>query len=124
MRRILSLDALFVLIITALALTLSTTVGALVSDRLYLAAARNVMGYVGLMLIGRPYIGAQAASVLPVAYAFIAALFGSHVDHYRHTYAWAWPLADASDPISWILAFATLLSGLALALSRPVTQAE
>lgn len=123
-RGMLSLDVLFVLAVTGMALAVSTAMGMLITDRLYLAAGRNSVGYVGLMLVGRRFIGGQAAPVVAVAFAFIAALFGSHVDQYRHTYVWAWPLADATEPLSWCLAVGTLIIGIALALSRPVTQTE
>lgn len=66
------------------------------------AAGRDACGYVGLMLLGRRIAGGQAASLFPAGLALATAAFGG--DPSGRPRWWAWPLADATDERSWLLA--------------------
>lgn len=83
-----------------------------------LEAGRNAVGYVGLTLLARPIVGPRAAALPAIAAAIVAALLGSYADGSARW--WAWPISDARDERSWLLAFATLaLGALVFAVSRP-----
>lgn len=86
---------------------------------LALAAGRNVLGYIGLVLVGRRLIGAHAAALLPAGFAIAVSLFGTGIG--RQTRLWAWPLAGAYDPIGWSSAIILLILGMIVALLYPDT---
>lgn len=79
------------------------------------AAARNALGYVGLMLLGRWLLGSHAASVVPVGWILLIAAFGS--DGAGEPRWWVWPLLPWQDALSWAFSLAIFLTGLALAAS-------
>lgn len=81
------------------------------------ATARNTLGYLGLLLLGRSVTGASSASMLPVAVAFVSMLFG--VTATRDIRIWAWPIASGDDAVSWGLAITCLTAGVLLSLVRP-----
>ncbi|MFN8591679.1 MAG: hypothetical protein U0031_09495 [Thermomicrobiales bacterium] len=83
-----------------------------------LESGRNALGYVGLTLLARPVVGPRAAALPAIAASMVAALLGSHADGTARW--WAWPIADARDERSWLLAFAMLMLGtLVFIFSRP-----
>lgn len=83
-----------------------------------LETGRNAIGYVGLTLLARPVVGPRAAALPAIAASMVAALLGSHADGSARW--WAWPIAEARDERSWLLAFATLgLGAIVFAISRP-----
>ncbi|MBA3946155.1 MAG: hypothetical protein H0X37_16525 [Herpetosiphonaceae bacterium] len=59
--------------LTLLACMLVWTVG---ETDLALAAGRNVLGYIGLTLLGRWILGLHAAALFPAGVAIVSALFG------------------------------------------------
>jgi hypothetical protein len=88
-----------------------------------LEAGRNTAGYLGLTLLARPIVGPRAAAIPAVVASIVAALLGSHADGSARW--WAWPIDDARDEVSWLLAFGLLaLGAVLLALSRPTLRGE
>jgi hypothetical protein len=107
------LDAIYGASVAVVALGLCTLVWIAVGNAwtIYpLEAGRNALGYVGLALLGRVFLGPRAAGLVSVAAAVGAALLGSHADGSARW--WAWPIADARDELSWILAFLSLALGV------------
>lgn len=76
-----------------------------------LGAGRNALGYIGLALLGRALVGPRPAGLFPVVVVIASAVIGSHADGTPRW--WAWPIADASDRLSWIAAALTLALGSA-----------
>lgn len=110
------LDTAYALAVTALALGACGLLWAADVSDTAPAAGRNALGYVGLTLLGRRLVGPHAAPILPVGFVLFTALFGVRPDVERDW--WAWPLADASDSLSWLFAGALLLLGAAVSLLR------
>lgn len=81
-----------------------------------LAAGRNVLGYLGLTLIGSRVAGPMSAAMVPAALIMTTSLFGSHATGYPRW--WAWPIAPFNRPESWLFALALLILGVAVGLIR------
>lgn len=73
-----------------------------------MTAARNVLALTGLQLLCVRLAGARYASVVPVAWLFLAATFGT--TETGGTQVWAWVLAPSSG-ITWLAAVALALIG-------------
>lgn len=110
------LDTAYALAVAALALGACGLLWAADVSDTAPAAGRNALGYVGLTLLGRRLVGPHAAPILPVGFVLLTAMFGVRPDVERDW--WAWPLADASDSLSWLFAGALLLLGAAVSLLR------
>jgi hypothetical protein len=80
-----------------------------------LAAGRNALGYVGLLLIGRRTVGERAAPLVPTGLTLLCAFFAA--DPSGAPRWWAWMLTDASDPRSWALAGTCLVLGATASLT-------
>ena len=82
-------------------------------------AARDLLVYLGLLLLAYPFVGWQVAAVIPAVYLLAVAVAGEGEDIY-HPAAWAWVAADPSDRASWLLTAGVLGLGLlAYVLIRP-----
>lgn len=81
-----------------------------------LAAGRNVLGYLGLTLVGSRVGGPTSAALMPAALVMGTSLFGSHSTGYPRW--WAWPIASSDRPESWVFALAILILGVAVTLMR------
>ncbi|HET6380107.1 MAG TPA: hypothetical protein VFH63_03610 [candidate division Zixibacteria bacterium] len=114
-RPIAILDTILVYGMTVLMLVVGFALEAGGLTELGAAAGRNSCGYVGLMLLGRRVVGGQAASLFPAGFALGVAAFGG--DASGNPRWWAWLLADASDPRSWLLAL-TLFAVAAVLRTR------
>ncbi len=103
----------------ALAVTTSTALvllfGSAVGVGLGAEAARNCLGYVGLLLIARPIGGLHAAGIVPAALAVLVAFFGA--DNSGDPRWWAWMFRDAGDVRSWL--FASMIFSLGMAAYLP-----
>ena len=115
-RPILWLDAAYSLSIAVITSLLCVTIGLASSTTYAVAAGRNVLGYVGLTLIGRRVIGVQGAALVPAGFVLVASLFGSRRN--RQAYWWAWPLASETSVLAWAMALLLLVLGCALMLRR------
>ena len=113
-RPIVQFDAAFALMVASLSLIICILVQHVGESSLGNAAGRNVLGYLGLTLLGRRILGGQAALVPALGFIVIVSLLGSGPD--RRPHWWAWPLASANAPLSWMLALGTLVFGLGLIL--------
>lgn len=78
------------------------------------AAARNVFGYVGMMLMGRWLFGRESAAVLPVGFVVVAAAFAG--DTIEDAAWWAWFVRPVQDPASWNQAVAWFGLGVVASL--------
>lgn len=106
-RPVLALDVIFVLVAAG-----SAVAGLFLIDgphHLGAAAARNVLGYVGLYGIGRRVFGEAAGATLPVAALLVMAAFGA--DASGHPRSWAWLLADGLDLRAFTVASLIWLAG-------------
>lgn len=74
------------------------------------AVGRNMVGYIGLSLIGAAIVGAQASSLFPVTVALVTSSLGAQVNGQARN--WAWPAANAESVLALVLAVATLVLGL------------
>ena len=83
-------------------------------------AARNTLGFVGLLLIGRRVIGRNAATALPIVLVVLLAFFGA--DSAGEPRWWAWPLVDAGQRASWAAMLILISTGSLLELTRPARQ--
>ena len=83
------------------------------------AAARNVLGMIGIGLLARPFVGARAAASVPVAYMLFVAVLGQPAGAGRAA-AWAWPLAAATDRPALLLAGSLFAVGMLVGLSADV----
>jgi|GEM_PF-768216 len=110
------LDTTYTLAITLLSLILCIILHSISKADVILAAGRNVLGYAGIMLLGRSFLGSNAATVLPTGFAIIVAMLGQ--DQYGRIYDWAWPLAGSEYKLSWVLAAILLIVGITCYLGR------
>lgn len=110
------LDAAYVFFIGVLALATFTVARAIGGTDLALAAGRNSIGYLGLMLVGRKILGSNAAPLLPAGFALTAAIFGR--DRMLQTRWWAWPIAPADEVFSWGAALVVFVAGFAMMMWR------
>lgn len=83
-------------------------------------AARNTLGFVGLLLIGRAFIGPNAATALPIVVVVLLAFFGA--DAAGEPRWWAWALVDAGERASWAAMLILISVGGTLELTRPFPQ--
>jgi hypothetical protein len=101
-----------------------TSMAALAMQRADLAQAGSVAGrdlltYLGLMLLAYPLMGWRIATVVPAVYLLAVAIFGRGED-ISHPAWWAWIAADGSDPTSWTTSLAVLATGVgAYLILRP-----
>ncbi len=65
-------------------------------------AARDLLAFLGMLLLVYPFVGWRTAAVIPAAYLLAVAVAGQGADIY-HPAAWAWVAADAADRASWVL---------------------
>lgn len=110
------LDAVYAVSVAMFTLAVCAVAWQLGSTNFALAAGRNALGYIGLMLIGRRVIGSNAAGVVPSGCALTTALFGMATGGQPRW--WAWPLASADDVLAWGISVALLLVGMIVALLR------
>ena len=116
------LDTAYALAAATLMLVVGACIYALGTTTLVLSAGRNVLGYVGLMLVGRRILGTQAAAVLPAGVVIGTALLGRRSDGQPRW--WAWPLADADNAWAWGIAVLLLLIGALITLMRTDVTAD
>ncbi len=110
-RPIQELDMAYTLAITLLNLTLCILLHLISNADIVLAAGRNVLGYIGLMLLGRSLLGSNAATILPTGFVILVGMLGQN--QYGRIHRWAWPLAGSEYKLSWVLAIALLIIGAA-----------
>lgn len=82
-------------------------------------AARNALGFAGLLLIGRACIGPNAATALPITFVVLLAFFGA--DAAGEPRWWAWAVVDSGEPASWTAALGLIGAGGVLEVARPVS---
>lgn len=118
------LDIAYCLSIALLALAACGLVYVVSGISLALAAGRNVFGYVGLMLLGRALLGAQAAAVAPLAVAIVTNLFGRQPD--LHVRSWAWAIAPSESATAVVGVVLSVIVGvIATLIDTPrATRAE
>lgn len=82
-------------------------------------AARDMLVFLGLLLLAYPLVGWHVAAVIPAVYLLAVAVAGRGED-ILHPARWAWIAADGADRTSWILTAGVLGSGLlAYVLLKP-----
>lgn len=80
------------------------------------AFARNVLGYIGLMLIGRQALGRNLSVLLPLAFVLAVMLVGRYASGAGRW--WAWPLAPPGASRGWLFATGLLVVGVLLTAVR------
>lgn len=116
-RRIRRWDLAGVVAVTCLTAAAVAILGAPSSD-LAIGAARNCLGFAGLMLLARPLTGSLAAPIVPAVFALICATFGGDVAGQARW--WAWPVDATPDGRAIALALATFAAGLATTAFVPM----
>lgn len=82
-------------------------------------ASRDLLVYLGFLLLAYPFVGWRVAAVIPAVYLLAVAVAGRGEDIYRPA-LWAWIAANGADRPSWLLTGILLFSGLlAYALVKP-----
>jgi hypothetical protein len=113
------LDTGFVVSLTALAIVGVIATAIVGRPEIVGLAARDIVGYVGLMLLGRAVLRRDAAAVVPVAYLIVTAFFAGAAD--ADAPWWAWAIRPADDPTTWVIASLLFATGcLVLTLDRRV----
>ena len=79
-----------------------------------IAAARNAIGFAGLLFVGRRLGGGAIGPLIPAVFVVFAAAFGG--DFEGRPRWWAWLVADGIDPFSWALVSGTALVGIVISL--------
>jgi hypothetical protein len=79
------------------------------------AAARNTIGFAGLLLIGRRLGGATVGPLFPALFVLVVAAFGG--DREGSPQSWAWPVANGTELLSWLLALFAALLGASLTVT-------
>ncbi|MEX2136988.1 MAG: hypothetical protein WEB29_08600 [Chloroflexota bacterium] len=74
-------------------------------------AARDLLVFLGLLLLAYPFVGWRVAAVIPAVYLLAVAVAGGGEDVF-HPARWAWIAADGADRASWLLTGSVLLGGL------------
>ena len=110
-RRIALADATLVVATVVATAALWTFLSAMASDSdLFVVAARNVTGYVGLTVLAGALwdytTGTLAAPILVIAATLLGGSPGAD------TRLWAWPLRPADDIAAWAIAVSLLVTGL------------
>lgn len=77
---------------------------------------RNLLGYLGLMLIGRQVVGRNLSVLLPLAFVLAVMLIGRYANGSSRW--WAWPLAPPHLSHTWLFAGGLLVIGLFLTAAR------
>lgn len=113
------LDATYALATALLTLTISVCLHYGAEIDLALDAGRNVLGYIGLTLIGRRLAGSQNAAIITSVLAIVLVPFSTSVS--REIYWWAWHIAPAHTSLSWGIAVALLLIGIVITLRHTNT---
>lgn len=80
------------------------------------AAGRNGIGFIGLALIGRRFLGRDTGAVVPAVVALLLAFFGG--DASGTPQWWAWIVTPPDDPRSWAFAVGFLVVGVCLSMGR------
>lgn len=116
-RRLKLLDACLVVTTTGLTLA-ACAVAYLVMqpDTVALRAGRDTLGYVGLALIGRGVVGAEASAVLPSSYLLLSSLIRPATPLWAGL--WGWGFAPADNALSWFTVFGLLALGIAFETSQ------
>lgn len=78
------------------------------------AGARNTLGLSGLTLVGRHFLGRDAAAVVPAGLALISALLGTSAA--GQVQAWAWIADPSASSRTWLIAGALLVIGVGVSL--------
>jgi hypothetical protein len=82
-------------------------------------AGRDVLVYLGFMLLAYPLAGWRIATIVPAIYLLAVAIFGRGEDMI-HPAWWAWIAADGGDTTSWVITIALLGAGIGAYLTvRP-----
>jgi hypothetical protein len=112
------LDVIYTLAMAIITLAMCMLVWTIKETPLAMAAGRNALGYVGLTLIGRRMLGAQAAAILPAAFALASPIVGLRGTGEPHVWTWSLVMIDDTGlwVISWVAASALLLIGAAMNL--------
>lgn len=110
------------LLLVALAVGI-TSVVALAMQQAALAlagsiAARNVLAYLGIMLLAYPLVGWRVATIVPSVYVLTVAIAGRGED-ILHPAWWAWIAADGGDRTSWVVTITLLGAGICAYLTVP-----
>jgi hypothetical protein len=113
-RRVALLDVALCVGAAVLTLTASLAVVTGGGGSAGVALARNLIGYLGLGLIGLCCLGPHAATALPTGYVLTAGLFGMHAG--RQPDPWAWPGYAATHAPAFGVAVATFFLGAGLFL--------
>ncbi len=71
---------------------------------------RDVIGYLGLALLGRLIM--REGALLPALFLLIATLFGPQLG--GRVSAWAWCISPGDDPVALLIALSLLAAGLAV----------
>ncbi len=118
-----ALDAMFVFSLTCLAAVGVAATAVVGPPEMVGLAARDVIGYVGLMLIGRAFLPREAAAVVPVVYLILTAFFAGPTDYGAPM--WAWAIRPSSDSATWLIAVTLFALGLGiLATDRRIRWAD
>lgn len=104
------LDTAYAGIVAVLSAALFAACQALALSHVGVLAARDVIGYIGLMLLGRSLLGSNGAALLPVGMILLVAAFGA--DGSGDPRGWAWPVLPSSDQGSWVFALGAFAAGL------------
>lgn len=111
------MDIIYALLVGLLSLLSCGFLALLGSGGLALAAGRNSLGYIALLLLGRAMVGARAGVLFPAGFAFITALFGRSAT--GDPQLWAWPIAQARSEAAWALVAGLLCVGVVAAIRWP-----
>lgn len=115
-RPILLFDVLLTVGPAVLACMFGLVVGVLAASPYAGAAGRNALGYVGLLMVATPLVGARAGSLVAPFVVMVVALIGG--DSSGHPRWWVWPLMPAGDAFAWIAVLSALLLGIAMTARR------
>ena len=116
-RPISGMDAALATGVAGLVCFLALAAGAATGSMHVVAAGRNALGYVGLMLVGRRLFGDRAGTLVPAAIAALAAVFGG--DASGRPRRWVWVLASSDDPLAWAAALISLALGVVVTVVTP-----
>lgn len=106
-RRLTLRDAAFLFAVCLTLLALAAVGGVIFGNEL-LGAARDGVGYLGLMLIGRMVLGSGAAATLPSTYVVLASLIRPATGWSQ---VWGWAFAPSDSVLSWVCAVSLILMG-------------
>lgn len=107
------LDAAYALTVGLLTMIACAAMSLLVGADLALAAGRNGVAYIGLMLVGRRLLGPLAAPLLPAGLALVSAVIGHSST--GTTRWWAWLLFSSRNASAWAVTVILLIAGALIA---------